>query len=218
MNKSILNSAYFLVLVVLALAARQKVDSDKIPPIIFINGPNPQYQILGIDYCDKGFAFVDDKGVVDTTVTFSPPYNKDSAGKYQITYSAVDGDGNVSNAERILIVEPLTAADYIGDYFVSDTLKPLGDIMNYEVSVAVGNIDSTEFEIANFGNFGYTFKAPFTSDSIGNINLYYSSNDTIIDGTGTTFCDKTGFRIEYLIQLSNGFDEYHNTTFKIKRN
>jgi hypothetical protein len=117
-----------------------------------------------------------------------------------------------------LIVEPLTAADYIGDYFVSDTLKPLGDIMNYEVSVAVGNIDSTEFEIANFGNFGYAFKAPFTSDSIGNINLYYSSNDTIIDGTGTTFCDKTGFRIEYLIQLSNGFDEYHNTTFKIKRN
>ncbi len=200
------------------LAACQKVDNNKIPPVILMHGPNPQYQIFGIDYCDQGVSFVDDKGVVDTSITFSPPYNKDSVGEYQIIYSAVDADGNVSTAVRILIVGPLTAHDYIGNYSVHDTLMPLVDTMDYEASVTVKNADSTEFEIANFGNYGYTFKAPFTSDSIGNISLYYSSNDTIIDGSGTTFCDKTGFQIEYLIQVSSGFDEYHKATFTVNRN
>lgn len=200
------------------LAACQKVDNNKIPPIIFINGPNPQYQILGVDYCDKGFAFVDDKGVVSADVIFSPPYNMDSAGEYQITYRAVDADSNVAYAERILIVGPLRVDDYVGNYLVYDTLKPFGDTKNYNASVTVNIIDSTEFEIVNFNNYGISFKALFTSDSIGNINLFYSSNDTIIYGTGTTFCDKTGFRIEYLIQLTNGFDEYHKTSFKVNGN
>ncbi len=200
------------------LSAYQKVDSNKIPPVIFINRRKPQYQILGVGYCDQGVAFVDDKGVVYNSVTFSRPYNKDSVCRHKIIYEAVDADSNVSTAERIRIVEPLSANDYIGDYFVFDTLKPLSDTMNYEASVTVKNIDSTEFEIANFGNYGYVFKAPFTSDSIKNISLYYSSTDTIIDGLGTTFCDKTGFQIEYLIQVTNGFDEYHKTTFTVNRN
>jgi hypothetical protein len=73
-------------------------------------------------------------------------------------------------------------------------------------------------EIANFNDYGNNFKVFISPDSLGNISLSYNINDTIINGSGTTFCDKTGFRIEYLLQLTNGMDEYHRTSFKVTGN
>jgi hypothetical protein len=218
MNKHFINIAYFFLSGVLVIASCQKVDNNKIPPIIFMNGPNPQYQILGVDFSDPGIEAVDDKGVVSTEVTISPPFNKDSVGEYIVLYTVADADSNFATAERLLIVRPLTAADYTGNYSVYDTLKPLSDVLKYDAVLTVKNNDSTEIEIANFLNFGNHFKALFMPDSLGNINLSCSQNDTLIDGTGTTFSDKTGFRIDYLVQYSNGLDEYHRATFKRNRN
>lgn len=218
MKKGFLNFVIFSILVVLMVASCQKVDNNRIPPIIFMNGPNPQYQILGVDFCDPGIDAIDDREVVSAEFTISPPFNKDSVGEYLVVYTVADADSNFTSAERTLIVGPLIPDDYIGNYSVYDTLNPLGETLNYQAVVNVKNIDSTEFEISNFLNLGNHFKALFVHDSLGDISLSYSQNDTVINGTGTTFCDKSGFRIDYLIQFSNDIDEYHKATFKINRN
>jgi hypothetical protein len=217
MYKGILYITYFLILSVLMVAACQKVDNNKIPPIIILKGNNPQKLTLGCAYYELGVDIVDDKPD-DAYYYISSDVNPDSSGKYFVEYTAVDSDSNISVATRQVLVEPLTIDDYAGAYKVYDTVKPIGPYTNYQASVSVKNINPPLLEIANFNDYGNNFKVFISPDSLGNISLSYNINDTIINGSGTTFCDKTGFRIEYLLQLTNGMDEYHRTSFKVTGN
>ena len=217
MNKGILYFTYFLILSVLMVAACQKVDNNKIPPIIILKGSNPQKLTLGCAYYELGIDIVDDKPD-DAYYYISSDVNPDSSGNYFVKYTAVDSDSNMSVATRQVIIEPLTIDDYAGAYMVYDTIKPIGPYGSYQALISIKNTTPPILEIANFNAFGNHFKLYFTPDSLGDITLSYNLNDTIINGTGTTFCDKTGFRVEYLLQIANGFDEYHRTSFKVTGN
>ncbi len=214
MKKEVLYITYLLLLSVVFVAACQKIDNDRIPPVIIVNGNNPQLLTLGCEYNDAGIDVVDDKsGVVDVYLVDN--INTLQTGDYYIKYTAIDADSNISVASRKVIVEPFLIDDFVGDYVVKDTVIPLGPFSTYPASVVIFNNSVPLMKIANFNNFGENFEALFTSDSTGNITLTYNQNDTIINGTGTTFCDKSGFRLEFLVELPDGFSEYHNTTFNL---
>jgi len=193
MNKGILYLTYIIVVSLLVVASCQKVDNNKIPPIIILNGNNPQMLTLGCAYDDPGIEVKDDKP--DTvSVYVSSDLNPDSSGTYYIEYTAVDADSNISNATRQVIVQPLKIDDYLGNYKVYDTVNPIGPYTSYTASVATINTTPPLLQISNFNDFGNYFKVVLSPDSLGDITLTYDLNDTIINGTGTTFCDKTGFR------------------------
>ena len=217
MKKGILNSTFLLVLIVVLLVACQKVDNNKIPPVIILKGSNPQWLVIGCEYNDPGIDVIDDKS--DTlNVWVTDNINSDSVGDYYVNYTVVDADSNVSMAKRKVIVEPRSIDDYVGNYMVFDTVPPFLVATTYQASVTIKNINPPLLEITNFNDYGENFKVLFTSDSIGPITLNYDKNDTIIDGTGTAFCDKTGFRLEFLVELPDGLSEYHKATFKLNGN
>lgn len=206
------------ILLAIVLSACQKVDNDKIPPVIIIQGNNPLQLILGCEFNDPGIDVVDDKS--DTIEVYtSDDINMEQTGTYYVNYTAVDGDSNVSYAQRKVIVELFKVSDLEGDYTVKDTLRPLGPYTTYDASVAVVlNQTPPLLEITNFNDFGNDFGVYFTADSAGKIDLSYNLNDTIINGTGKIFCDKTGFRLDFLLQLPGQYDQVHGTTFTLKRN
>ena len=214
MKKEFLYITYLLLLSVVFVAACQKIDNNRIPPIIIINGNNPHWLILGCEYNDAGIDIVDDKSEV-FDVYIADNIKSDSIGVYYVKYTVIDADSNISVALRKVIVEPFSIDDYVANYIVKDTVIPLGPSGTYQASVSIFNTSVPIMKITNFNDFGNNFEAFFTSDSAGAITLTYDQNDTLIDGTGTTFCDKTGFRLEFFIELPDGFSEYHNTTFKL---
>ncbi len=217
MKKGIFNSIFFLVLIAALLLACQKMDNSKVPPLIVLIGDNPQLLIIGCDYIDSGINIIDDKlGPFNINVTGN--INSDSVGEYFVNYTVVDIDSNVSFIQRTVIVGPLITADFAGQYLVYDTVLPFLQDTTYQASVAVRNNDPPLLEISGFNGYGENFKVLFDYDSIGSITLNYDENDTIINGTGLTFCDKTGFRLEFLVDLPDGFSEYHKATFKLNGN
>ena len=218
MKKGIFYSTYLLVLTVLLLAACQKVDNSKVSPLIVLRGDNPQLLSLECDYNDPGIDVIDDNhGPFDIYITDN--INKDLCGDYYVNYTVVDTDSNVSVAQRKVIVEPFSIDDYAGEYMVSDTILPLMEVVTtYQASVTIKNINPPELEIANFNDYGENFKVLFTFDSIGSITLNYDKNDTIINGTGITFCDKTGIKLKFMVKMPDRFIEYHKATFELNGN
>jgi len=214
MKKEILYITYLLILFIVVLASCQKVDNDRIPPVIILYGSNPQWLTLGCDYNDPGIDVKDDKSDI-INVYITDDIDPGKSGEYYVNYTAYDGDSNIAVARRKVVVQAFSIQDYVGEYFVKDTVIPLGPFSTYEASVSIFNIDPPLMKIANFNNFGDNFEAFFTADSTGVITLTYDLNDTLISGTGTTFCDKTGFRLEFLLQIADKNNEYHETTFKL---
>ncbi len=217
MNKRIFNSKFLLTLIVIFLVACQKIDNNKIPPIIILKGDNPQRLIVGCEYNDPSIDVLDDKSDA-LNIWVTDNIIPDSVGDYYVNYTVIDADSNVSMAQRKVIVEPFSIDDYAGNYMVFDTLAPFFLDTTYQASVTIKNIDPPLFEIVNFMDYGEKFKVLFASDSTGQITLNYDKNDTIINGTGTTSCDKTGFRLDFLVDLPDGFSEYHKATFKLNGN
>lgn len=214
MKKGVLYSTYILILLVVFLAACQKVDNDKIPPVIILNGSNPQWLTLGCEYTEAGIEIKDDKSE-EFDVLVADNINSTQIGDYYVKYTVYDSDSNVAMATRRVIVEAFSIEDYVGNYTVHDSVIPIGPYTTYQASVSIFNDYPPLLKIANFNDFGDNFEAFFTPDSTGIITLTYNLNDTIINGTGTTFCDKTGFRLNFLLELTDGFSEYHNATFKL---
>jgi hypothetical protein len=215
MNKGILNFTYFLILSVLMLAACQKVDNNKIPPVVYLLGENPQMLTLGCKFDTLWVEVVDDKPD-SVSVYVSSNVNPDCSGSYFVDYTAVDSDGNSGYATRKVIVGPLKVQEYLGSYKVYDTVKPIGPYPIYQASVSAITANPSQLVITNFNNFGDHFKVPFLPDSIGNFELSYNLNDTIISGSGRTFCDKCGFKVDtFLLVLPNGMNEYHTTNFEL---
>jgi hypothetical protein len=173
---------------------------------------------MGCEFNDPGIRIVDDKSdAVD--VYSSNDINTEQTGTYYVNYTAVDADSNISYAQRKVIVELFNVYDLESHYTVKDTLKPLGPYTTYDAGVSVVlNQVPPLLEITNFNDFGSDFGVYFTADSTGEINISYDMNDTIINGTGKIFCDKTGFRLDFLLQLPGQYDQLHGATFTLKGN
>ena len=80
---------------------------DFTPPVITVNGDNPATVELGGSYTDAGATASDDSG--SATLVTSGTVNTNSVGSYQITYTATDSSGNISQAFRTVNVVDTTA-------------------------------------------------------------------------------------------------------------
>jgi hypothetical protein len=206
--------SFFLLTTLFLITSCEKINDDKLPPVIILNGNNPATVLLGCNYNDPGVRAKDDSSV--PVITVSGDVNPDSTGVYYLNYTATDDDGNQSFLSRKVIVRAFDFDLFEGQFNVYDTItKALGiETMNYQVEVSVFNQTPKMFVINNFGNLGENLGVVFQPDSTGNFLIDFSRNDTIIEGTGQTYCTDGGFRINYYVQADSIDPFQHRATFK----
>lgn len=204
----------FLLTTFFLVTSCEKIYDDKLPPVIILNGNNPALVLLGCNYSDPGVAATDDGSV--PVITVSGNVNTDSTGVYFLNYTATDDDGNQAFLSRKVVVRPFDFDLFEGRFNVFDTIvKAMGnEIINYQVEVSVFSQIPKMFVINNFGNLGEHLGVVFQPDSTGNFLVDFSRNDTIIQGTGQTYCTDGGFRINYYIQADSIDPFQHRATFK----
>jgi len=200
----------FIVVVFLAMSC-QKVQEDKIPPTIFLQGSNPDTVLVGCSYTDPGAFTIDDKEGEVYWVTGD--IFTDSAGEGYLNYIAVDVDSNYAYQKRKVVVVPLTEDFFVGDFYATDTVLNIPRIItNYLVSV--DKIGSNLFRMNNFNNFGNSFQVLIQpDDTTGSFILDYNANDTIIQGQGNAKCNGKGIRISYTVEMPESFIT-HFTTYE----
>ncbi len=190
----------------------EKVQEDKIPPLIFLQGNNPDSVLVGCSYQEPGAVTIDDEHGHDYRV--SGEVNSDSAGTYYLDYIAYDADSNFAFEQRKVIVRELNGDYFTGNFQVFDTLVVIPrEISQYPVSVDSVSPDQNLFRMSNFNNFGNAFQVLFSPDSTGTFQLNYDLSDTIVQGQGFVNCSASGFRISYTVETPDGF-QTHKATFK----
>ena len=190
----------------------EKIFDDKIPPTIIIVGDKQVNMLIGCNFIDPGAFANDDKS--EPTLIVSGEVNTDSAGVYYLDYMAVDSDSNKAYVRRIVVVEAINFDIYQGVFDVFDTLATYPpDYLKYNASVDLFNQSPKTFRINNFNNFGEHFQVLFEPDSSGNFLIDYSKTDTIIKGSGDTYCNKSGFRMSYFVETPDKLVINHKTSF-----
>ncbi|MFP4470728.1 MAG: immunoglobulin-like domain-containing protein [Bacteroidales bacterium] len=214
-----IKNSFFIAVVVVALAALscQKVATDKIPPLLYLKGNNPDTMLLGCQYPDTGgyWLIYDDDRIPMPDVYIDHPLFYDSVGTYYIHYTAIDIDSNRAYATRKVEVIAKSVQNYLGKYMAYDTLAPLGEVQpTYQVETSLVGQSNSLVRISNFMNFGEDFEVRFDYDSTNFFNINYNAADTIIQGNGTFYCNSSGFRIVYTVNVPDQDTEYHRTTFR----
>lgn len=206
---------FLIAVLLIVLASCQKVQEDKIPPIINLVGRNPDTILLGCNYIDKSIIAIDDKDDSSAlTIITSGEVDPFVSGTYFIEYSVVDSDSNRAFEQRMVIVKPLEM-DYFEDSFtVTDTLLTVvpRQITTYPVTIDWLSQNQNLFRIINFNNFGDDFELLIQPDSTGNFQITYEEDDINIIGEGWVKCDLGGLRMTYDVELP---DEYqiHEATY-----
>lgn len=201
-----------LLLSVIVFISCEKVQEDKIPPIIILNGSNPDMSMVGSDYSDPGANTSDDKDGHGYRV--SNNINKDSVGDYYLTYTAYDSDSNFVTKIREVSVKSLGSEFFVGEFYVHDTLNIIPrKITNYYVSVNLYADNPETYRMKNFNNYGDNFNVLFQPDSLGFFSIDYQGTDTIITGNGSVYTNFSGFRIEYGVQTQVG-NYNHKATYE----
>ncbi|MDY8135525.1 immunoglobulin-like domain-containing protein [Aquimarina sp. 2201CG5-10] len=78
---------------------------DATPPVITLNGDNPQVVQLGETYAEAGATATDDvDGDLTSSISISGNVDTNTAGQYTITYSVTDAAGNTDTETRTVIV------------------------------------------------------------------------------------------------------------------
>jgi hypothetical protein len=146
--------------------------ADTTPPIISLNGANPQTLVYGQNYADPATAS-DNSGSVPTLAVTGRILNT-VLGSYVLTYTATDGSGNVSTATRTVNVVLNASNSNSAD---SDA-NGLPDLVEYALG---GNPTGNSNEILPFvavegSNLRLTFEARtndprLTIQPVANSNL-----------------------------------------------
>ena len=134
--------------------------NDNVPPVITINGSNPDSVELGTTYSDPG-ATAFDEFHGSTPVTSSGTVDINVAGSYTITYTATDKDGNTATATRTVNVV--------------DTTAPV---------VTVTGSATVTHELGDT----YTDAGATATDASGDVTVV-TSGDTYLDQAGSEFVD-----------------------------
>ncbi|WP_394228135.1 immunoglobulin-like domain-containing protein [Pseudoalteromonas spongiae] len=97
-----------------ATATRTIFVVDKKPPEITLNGKTPLMVAQGSNFEDPGASANDEvDGLVEVEVSHN--VNSNEVGEYLVTYVATDKSGNVSQKERLVIVD-VGIADVVSDF------------------------------------------------------------------------------------------------------
>lgn len=206
---------FFLIIVlVLVLAACQKVQEDKIPPIIKLLGRNPDTVLVGCNYSDEGAVASDDKDAQATlSILKSGEVDTSVPGTYLIDYSVFDSDSNMALEQRMVFVKSLPTDYFEGSYYVTDTLLSVLPriVSNYPVEIYQPVQNQNMYRIHNFNNFGEGFRVLIQPDSTGIFQINYDKNDTVISGDGWVRCGLNGLRMTYNIELPDEYQTYRAT-------
>jgi len=205
MIKKGFNIFLMTVIILMAFFSCQKIEEAKIPPAITLDGSSIMYLKRGCEFVDPGYNVIDDDPGSEVIITVEPETLPDTAGTYYIKYSAEDTDGNISFAERKVIVSIRESIEYEGKYFVKDTISSSQGSSVYDTISFYSTIDMKSaypqwIEIYNFNNFGPQFHAFLTHDSAGSIQVSFQLHDTVIMGSGHNFCDSSGFTLQYSVK------------------
>ena len=174
----------------------KKDDEDEVPPVVTLNGNNPEYVQVGKTYTDAGATASDD---IDGTLSAvaSGTVNTSVVGTYTITYTATDSEGNVGTAARSVHV-----VNFDGVYSVSEQCDVTGantGSSNVNASTATANNGMT---ISNFGLDGTSVaNATFSGNKLTIPPQPFGN--TTYEGTGTiTGTNQLVFNITYTTTVS----------------
>lgn len=112
---------------------------DIVPPTIYLNGEANVIIQKGSKYTDPGCVAIDDvNGDVTAIVATNGSINPNIYGKQYITYTAIDACGNISQAQRTVVVQEFTPPELellgnnayipVGDGFVDPGYKAHDDV------------------------------------------------------------------------------------------
>ncbi len=151
---------------------RTVIVSDTIPPVITLNGANPQTIELGDDYTELGATTNDDSPVTINSANFT-----DILGTYTIYYDSVDASGNNAiQVNRTVIVSDTTPSDPCvipdsGDWIITNSctldanavapesvIVQNGSVLNIPSGITL-NIDFTTFNLTVQSGGGVLIKS-----------------------------------------------------------
>jgi hypothetical protein len=188
---------------------------DTTAPVITINGANPYYLVLNsLAYTDPGATAEDDEdGTVTVTSDISSTNpDRNLAGTYTITYTAVDAAGNEATATRTVVV--YNEADVLaGNYSVIDTVAKL----SYSDQVIASTTENRKITFQKFaayapcvvyatvgGSGDITLSTTMTVPSQLVLNAGNPAADRTFQGTGVfSSLNPFKFTIAYT-ELTNG--------------
>ncbi|MHC1707138.1 MAG: immunoglobulin-like domain-containing protein [Bacteroidales bacterium] len=188
---------------------------DTTAPVITITGDNPFYLVLNsLAYTDPGATAEDDEdGSVTVTNDISATNpDRNVAGEYTITYTAVDAAGNEATATRKVIVYN-EAAVLAGTYSVQDITKKL-DYTDQVIASTTENRKITFQKFAAYdpcvvyatvgGSGDITLSTTLSVPNQLVLNAGNPAADRQFQGTGTfTTINPFKFEINYT-ELTNG--------------
>jgi hypothetical protein len=205
----------FVVGILLVFAGCQKIQEDKIPPVIKLIGNNPEMVLEGCNYNESGAKVADDKPIDPNSFTIEGEVNVDSAGVYFLDYTAFDADSNRAFEQRMVIVEAFDYDFYEGNFAVTDTLLTVVPrrITNYQSEISWVSQNQKIFKISNFSNLGEDFEVLIQPDSTGHFQITYDQDTISISGQGWIKCNLEGLRMIYNVELPEEYQS-HKATYK----
>ena len=218
MIKKGFNIILLTVIVLMAFFACQKIEEAKIPPSLSLIGSSVIYLKQGCEFDDPGVSVTDDKDSDSAiNLTIEPKTLPDTAGTFYVKYIAEDSDGNISYAERKVIVLIRESLEYEGTYVVKDSIfssqsSTFVDTTSFTSIIDMKSAYPQWIEILNFNNFGPHFKTFLAHDSAGTINVSFQLHDTVIMGSGRNFCDTSGFTLQYSVKTPAD-SSFHRSIF-----
>jgi len=117
----------------------EALNKDTTPPLITLNGSNPQLVEFNSSYVELGATALDDKdGLVELSITHNINTNK--LGTYTVLYQAKDSSGNEANATRSVKVVD-TKAPTLTLFGEKNTTLELGASYKEAGFEAIDNVD-----------------------------------------------------------------------------
>jgi hypothetical protein len=196
-------------------------ETDTTKPVITITNDDATHNVVtqfsAASYTDPGATATDDKDGV-LTCTVSGAVNMNLAGEYILTYTATDGEGNSSTAERTVTVD---GAKYIGSFTYTATDYPDGLPVGtpWQEHITASSITNNKINFERFADYdtgiaygtisGTTITIPsqmVTCGSTGNVaNRQFTGSGTFTNGF-------TQFTINYT-EVTNGTTSTGHTIY-----
>jgi uncharacterized repeat protein (TIGR01451 family) len=188
-------------------SATQKVTvSDNTPPVITLNGANPQIVECHTSYPELGASATDNCGSVTATPSGSVDVN--TPGTYTITYNSTDSAGNQATpVQRTVIVQ--------------DTIAPTINLTGFAPSMWPPNHKYTTFQLTQF--VASATDGCDTTIDINDVVIEKVTSDEIENGNGdgntlndiviAANCKSVQLRAE---REGNGNGRIYTMTFKVR--